>query len=244
MDGTDLLLDPFRQVMSTPDDPNRIIAVNYPFNQSLTIPELVTFVTHNYLAPLSEDPRGYILLSQSFSGHVGLHLSQMRTPGNLRAQIFVNAFASPPGPSLLRGNPIPAPVTDALFRRQPPPWLVGRMFLGENTTGMHVVQAAASRVAPNVMSQRLSLCLSENSWHVWRRRDVLQASRTLYLRGVDDAIVSRREAREMQLARPDVEWVEIPRGPHLLLQSFGTECGIAVDLFCERVCGESGVAAD
>lgn len=237
MDGTDLLLTKFRNETSTPDDPNRVIAVDYPFNKNMTISELGDFVCEKYLTPLTKDERGYILVNQSFSGHVGFHLSQQYTPGKIRGQVFVNAFASSPAPAALRY--IPTSFTDSLFRNQPPPWLVGRVFLGRKPIGMGDVQSAAAQVEPFVMSHRLSICLNENNWHIWRRRDLLPAERTMYLRGDNDLILRKHEARKIKLARPDVRWVQIPEGPHLLLQKHGKRCGIAVNEFCSRLVDET-----
>lgn len=240
MDGTDLLLDKFRETTSSADDRNRVVGVNYPFTKPFTIPQLADFVIEHYLKPLSDDPRGYVLVNQSFSGHVGLHLSQLQLPGTLHGQVFVNCFTSPPGPSFIRG--IPSYITTPLFRNQPPPWLVGRIFLGPNSTGMHTVQAAASQVEPVIMSQRLSLCLTENSWHLWRSPNLIPPETTLYLRGDDDVIISQRESQRMKLARPDIPWVRIPHGPHLLLQRYGSECGTAVNQFCRQLSEHTAAA--
>lgn len=233
MDGTDLMLDNFRSALSSQDDPGRVIGVDYPFNEELSVPELAHFTSEKYLEPLAQDPRGYVLVNQSFSGHVGLHLASKTPPGILQAQVFVNSFVSPPAPSFLRN--IPTSVGDRLFQNQPPPWLVGRIFLGPNAKGMHTVQAAASQVLPAVMSHRLGICLNEDSWHIWRNSDQISADKTLYLRGDSDVIVRKRDAHTLKASRPDIEWVHVEGGPHLLLQRYGTECGTAVDTFCRSL---------
>lgn len=232
MDGTDLLLDSFRRQLCTPDDPDRVIAVDYPYAQSLSIQDLASLVVAKYLSPLERDRRGYVLVNQSFSGHVGLQLA-IRNLRRLRGQVFVNCFASPPGPKFLQNIPFTA--TSSLFKRQPPPWMVSRIFLGPSATGMDHVQAAASRIKPEVMSHRLSLCLTEDSWHLWRNRRLLPSSQTLYLRGDNDLLIPKPQAQQLRSARPDIEWVTVPKGPHLLLQRYGTECGVAVENFCSRM---------
>lgn len=234
MDGTDLLLDPFRRAVSTHDDRDRVIAVDYPYKECLSVKDLASYVVDTYLSPLKNDTRGYVIVNQSFSGYVGFNLSSLKQlPGTLKGQVFVNAFASPPGPSFLRGL-LPS-AASSFFERQPPPWMVSPIFLGPNAQGMEKVQAAAALVKPEVMIHRLSLCLSEDAWDFWRNRTLLPSSRTLYLRGEDDFIISRSHVQQLRSSRPDISWVSIPKGPHLLLQRYGWECGVAVNKFCVRL---------
>lgn len=234
MDGSELMLESFRTAVSSHNDSNRVVGVHYPVDQHLSVSELADFVSSVYLSSLSADPRGYVLVSQSFSGHVGMHLAHHKQlPGRMIGQVFVNAFASPPGPSWIHNGQLQVPA--ALFRRQPPPWMVSRIFLGKGGTGMDVVQAAGAKNEPSVMRHRLDICLGHDSWPTWRCPVLLPSERTLYLRGEDDAIVADEAAQQMREARPDIPWVHVPGGPHLLLQRCGRPAARAVHKFCERL---------
>lgn len=239
MDGTELLLRDFRAALCGPADSGRVVGVAYPRDEELSVAALAAHVTDAYLTALADDPRGYVLVNQSFSGHVGLRLAAS-APRGLLGQVFVNAFASPPGPAWLHGARFLPPA--ALMRRQPPPWMVSRIFLGPDGSGMSAVQAAGAANRPEVMRDRLRLCLTEDSWHVWRNRTLLPGDATLYLRGDGDVIVSEERAKEMQDARPDIAWVRVPKGPHLLLQRHGRESARAVEQFCEQVAKAKAVA--
>lgn len=118
--------------------------------------------------------------------------------------------------------------------------MVSDIFLGKGAKDMELVQAAGAAVSPTVMRHRLDLCLRENSWHIWRRKDLLPSKSTLYLRGDADVIVTDRQAQQIHNARPDIAWVSIPNGPHLLLQRFGVQCAKVVDEFCDRVLEQAG----
>lgn len=233
MDGSELMLDNFSAAISSRNDPHRVIGVNYPSDLELSVAELADFVSSTYLRTLSSDSRGYLLVSQSFSGHVGMDLARSQQPGRMLGQVFVNTFASPPGPSWLHNGRLRVP--EALFRRQPPPWMVSRIFLGEDGTGMDIVQAAGAQVEPRVMRHRLDICLAHDSWPVWRCPDLLPGDRTLYLRGEDDTIVADEAAVRMRKARPDIPWVHVPDGPHLLLQRCGRPAAQAVHRFCQLI---------
>ncbi|PXF42387.1 hypothetical protein BWQ96_07907 [Gracilariopsis chorda] len=109
MDGTDLLLDSFRRQLCTPDDPDRVIAVDYPYAQSLSIQDLASLVVAKYLSPLERDRRGYVLVNQSFSGHVGLQLA-IRNLRRLRGQAATTMDGKPylPGAFCDRDGPCPS----------------------------------------------------------------------------------------------------------------------------------------
>lgn len=227
------MLNNFRNAICSNNDLKRVIGVHYPRDEELSVPDLADFVTTEYLTPLRNDPRGYVVVSQSFSGHVGMNLAHKPAPGIMIGQVFVNAFVSPPGPSWIQNGRLRLPSN--FFQRQPPPWMVSSMFLGAGGSGMDIVQAAGAKVAPHVMRQRLDICLAHDSWATWRCTDTLPGNRTLYIRGDADAIVANDAAEQMRKARPDIFWESVPDGPHLLLQRFGRPAARSVHKFCERL---------
>lgn len=233
MDGSDLMLEKFRRATSSEDDTNRVVGVQYPLTGLLTIEELSDHVFENYLCSLSNDSRGYIIVNQSFSGHVGFNLARRELPGRLLGQVFVNSFASTPLSGPLRSVALSVPAS--AFVRQPPPWMVGRMFLGAGGQGMDTVQAAGGQVDPAVMHHRLGQCLKEEAWDVWTNEDLLPDDNTLYIRGTADQIVGEDIAEKMRRTRPGIKWVHVSDGPHLVIQRFGAECGVFVERFCRQL---------
>eukprot|EP00171_Calliarthron_tuberculosum_P012509 IDg12509t1 len=127
-----------------------------------------------------------------------------------------------------------------LFRVPPPSWLAAPLFLGNNSAAMQKVQLEGSLVNPAVMALRLRDCLVEDSWHRWRNAQALAGSSTLYLCGKRDPIVGNSQiADAMRKARDDIAWVDIPDGPHLLLQSNAGRCAGAIDNFLTNLLEES-----
>lgn len=243
MDGTaSLLIDNFARYICNPGagvaDASRVVLVDYPRDRYLSSRELADYVAESYLAPLADDERGYVLVAQSFSGHVALQLSSRRKsetseplPGLYKGTVFVNCFCSLPvrwaGPALRA-------VPESVFKRQPPAYFVAHFFLGQRGGSgmMEAVQKVVRPVLPSVMKSRLLLIVDEDSWHLWRDSAVLSESNALFLYGSGDLLVGGTEhIALLRNSRRDIEFVEVPGGPHLLLQTDGVECARVVDEF-------------
>lgn len=231
MDGSAVLLEDFASALNTGDGGRRVRCVQYPRNAHLGFDALARYVQEEYIHSLPNDDRGVAVVSQSYSAHVGLRL-------HARAHVFVNGFAGPPLRSSL---PLWRLFPPQLFRMPPPPWLAAPLFLGRDSAAMRKVQLEGSRVDPAVMALRLRDCLVEDSWHRWRNAEALTGSSTLYLCGKSDPIVGNNQiASAMRQARDDIAWVDVPDGPHLLLQSNGPQCANAIDNFLANLLNATG----
>lgn len=228
MDGSGVLLNDFTHSLQEDDATRKVVAVQYPKTKHMTFDELRDFVASEYLSSFADDDRGYLVVCQSYSAHVGFRMHDSKTPGTLRGQVFVNGFAGPPGPRVFHGRGWLFP--PVVFERQPPDWVAARFLLGGDAPRMSMVQSAVADVSSDVMAARLDACLTEDAWHRWRSPYITPGSSTLFLCGTADPVVGSTEmARKMKMAREDVGWVEVLHGPHLLLQRFGGQCAEAID---------------
>lgn len=231
MDGSCVLVEKFEEALLRKDKSRKVILIEYPKEEYLDYDGIAKRLTEEWIPrQLPKDNRGYVLVSQSYSCHVGLRL---RTNNILRAHVFINAFAGRPAPSFLwRLFP------RILFKIPPPSRIAAPLFLGrEYHEDMRKVQMEGSRVDSQVMSYRLRDCLNEDSWHLWRNSRAIQSHSTLYLCGDADPIVgSTSMAAAMRNARDDVHWVVVNNGPHLLLQRFGEQCAFIIDDFLINLC--------
>lgn len=231
MDGTaNLLLDTFQS--SLIGGASRVVMVDYPKQSFLSFSELADFVA-GQIRP--DDTHGYVLVAQSFSGHVALRLatSPAALPGSYLGTVLVNSFCSAPLPPWAR--PVMRRVPPAAFMQQPPAWLASRILFGAAGTvkQMAAVQRVVQRVAPHVIAARLAACADESSWALWRDEIALPGESLLYLQGGSDILCGgTRHANLMQQARSDIQFHRFPGGGHLLLQTSGAECARAVDRFC------------
>jgi Alpha/beta hydrolase family len=244
MDGTaSLLIDQFARSLCSGRgacDPSRVVLVDYPRERHLSCAQLGAHVVKTYLDEMEGDDRGYVLVAQSFSGHVALRLAGAdgpALPGVYRGTCLVNTFCSAPVPGWARSalHAIPKNV----FAQQPPAWVATRLFFGRRGTvgQMNKVREAVSPVLPEVMKARLSSIADEDTWPEWRDSAALPGSSLLYLRGAGDALVgATRHVSLLRQARSDVRFVSIEEGPHLVLQTHGALCARLVsDFAAERV---------
>lgn len=235
MDGSaSLLIDTFISALKsapTASDPSRVILVDYPYDAHLPPPALCAHITRTYLADV-DDPRGFIVVSQSFSGHVALLLGQA---SNCRGVVLVNCFCSCPLPA---ARPVMRALPAAVFALQPPAGLVARLFFGPRGTAamMGQVQESVSRVTPDVMKARLGEIADLENWAMWRDVKTVVAGKVLYLRGEEDVLVGKtRHIQLLQQARPDLEFATVQSGPHLVLQTDGARCARIVDEWLDKV---------
>lgn len=245
MDGSGVLLDKFSDALRKQDPTRRVVSIQYPEEEYLSYDELARLVSTRWIPQLLDGERGYVIVSQSYSAHVGLRLpvdSAKSANPALLGHVFVNAFA---------GTPLTIPRSAwrlfprVLFSVPPPASLAARIFLGRGSydsydsylaADMRKVQLKAAKVDPQVMSYRLRDCLSEDSWHRWRNTASFPDDRVQYLAGAADPLVGGTQmAQAMRSARNNVEFVEINNGPHLLLQRYGEECADAVNKFIQSL---------
>lgn len=129
MDGTALLGGPFRSAL---DPLVSLVEASYPCDELLDTAQLARRVVPTFAAQAREmHPTGrYVIVAQSFSGHVALKYAETRPPG-LAGIVLVNAFTSTPLPALAtRGLLAAQGPPEWMFQAQPPPEIVARALLG------------------------------------------------------------------------------------------------------------------
>jgi hypothetical protein len=233
MDGNALMLDGFAAALGSAEDPGRVVQVQYPGDSHLhPIDAVGAYIVREYLAKLQSDTRGYIIVAQSYSGHVALSLCSGRwgtIPGNCVGCVLVNAFCSPPVPAALRY--LSSLVPSFAFSQRLPLSAISYFLLGSGRLKeARQVQDAVSRCDPAVMLARMRDCLHDDSWSEWRDRLSLIGSSVLYLRGSSDPLVGKTDlVRRMKEARDDISFVDVHAGPHLLLQCAPDVCARTID---------------
>lgn len=150
LDGTGILFRPLLADLPKWVRP-RVIA--YPKNQPLSIAECADLVAQQL-------PRGgFTLLAESFSGLVALELITRKLP-DIKAVLFIAAFAEPPRPLLLDlAQRLPG--TGSVMRAAPD-FLLRHFCLGEGAsdTELSLLREALAAVRPEILGHRLSLIAS------------------------------------------------------------------------------------
>lgn len=237
MDGTALLGGQFRAAL----DPSiSLVEASYPCNELLDTAQLASGVVPTFAAQAREmHPTGrYVVVAQSFSGHVALRYADTRPPG-LAGIVLVNAFTSTPLPGLAtRGLLAAQGPPEWMFRAQPPPEIVARALLGGGDPATvdlaREVQAAVATVSPAALRHRARLCLTAESSHLWADRGLFSPRSVplLYLAGAADVVVANTDhAAGMRAARRDVPWVRVAGAPHLALQAAPVATAAVVERF-------------
>jgi pimeloyl-ACP methyl ester carboxylesterase len=206
LDGTGLLFERF--VSSLP--PNiRTCIIEYP-RIAASLEELAAVAAERL------PPGRVVLLAESFSGLVALHLLRKR---HLLADkvIFVGAFGSSPRRSLRMLLPFfPA---FAWFTPLVPSaaWRFFCLGAGANAADIAWLKGVVTQVNPRVVAHRLKLVASAK---------IADASRidvpAYYLQAEGDRLVPRRAAEELRGLFSQFILMRVP-GPHFLLQASPSE---------------------
>jgi pimeloyl-[acyl-carrier protein] methyl ester esterase len=239
MDGGPLLLEAFAAALGSAQDPTRVLKVRYPRESHLhPITEVGYHIIREYLTALNGDDRGYIIVAQSYSGHVALSLCSGRLgplPGKCTGCVLVNTFCSAPTPDYVKH--LSWLIPRSVFSQQLPLPLISFFLLGAGRTEeAREVQASVSGCEPGIMLARMHDCLRDDSWPEWTDGSSLNGSSVLYLRGLSDPLVGKTDlVRRMSQTRSDIRFVGIHDGPHLLLQCAPEACARAIDSFFKPV---------
>lgn len=237
MDGTALLGGPFRSAL---DPLVSLVEASYPCDELLDTAQLARRVVPTFAAQAREmHPTGrYVIVAQSFSGHVALKYAETRPPG-LAGIVLVNAFTSTPLPALAtRGLLAAQGPPEWMFQAQPPPEIVARALLGGGGPAAvdlaRELQAAVATVSPAALRHRARLCLTAESTDLWYDRRLFSPRSVplLYLAGAADVVVANTDhAAGMRAARRDVPWVRVAGAPHLALQAAPAASAAVVERF-------------
>jgi pimeloyl-ACP methyl ester carboxylesterase len=217
LDGTGELFAPFAAALG--DIPSKVVAyppdrpMNYAEHEACAVAEL----------PAGED---YVILSESFSGPVGIAIAASRPP-RLKGLILCASFACNPLPVFgALGSIIGALPAVKVPPAMAAPWL----YAGRATPELRRAHAAAiSRVSARTINARVAAVLGVDYRALLEKIHVPM----LYLRAGADRLIPESASRAILERRPDTELVEID-GPHFLLQCEPAACAAAVTKFLAR----------
>jgi pimeloyl-ACP methyl ester carboxylesterase len=212
LDGTGDLFAPF--VAATPQGV-RTIVVDYPTSET-SLDVLVPRAREKLTNPC-------VVIAESFSGPIGVRVA---ADPRVQALILCNSFISSPRLPALRHLAI-APLFSILL----PAFVLRFLLLGRQANAA-IVESARSvlpRVPAKVVAHRVQQIFQTDE------RSTIRELRkpVLYLRGLNDQLVSERSWRNLQIIRPDTRVVTI-QGPHMLLQVSPAECWRAIQEFIEE----------
>jgi pimeloyl-[acyl-carrier protein] methyl ester esterase len=160
------------------------------------------------LAPQLRLTAETILLAESFSGPLAIHIAQGQ---RLSALVLCNTFVEPPRPRALA-----ALALTPCFRLPLPALLIRRFLVGPDAPDALVerVRATVASVPPSVLAARMASVLTVEAAASLARC----TAPILYLRGTEDRVV--RETSVDAVVRAAAARVSVARiaGPHLLLQ--------------------------
>lgn len=165
-----------------------------------------------------------VLLAESFSGPLAIALAA-RT--RVAAVVLCNSFIHSPVPAALRLL-APAP----LFRFRAPAFVLRRWLLGPDAPDSLVAElrAALAATPPAVMAARVAaVCTADATRDLTRIESPL-----LYLRGVDDRLVSEASVAAIMRVAPKVV-VRRVSGPHLLLQAAPAAAWVPIQEFMSKL---------
>jgi pimeloyl-ACP methyl ester carboxylesterase len=152
--------------------------------------------------------RPFVLLAESFSGPIGLHLLA-ESPGNLIGVIFVATFAHYPSPFFLDAARLIPQGLLKLFSTT----LLSRFFClgGASEEAVKLFRTALASVQLKVLSQRLQLLAD-----LPPSPDATFSGPCLYIQASNDRLVSSRALAPLQRHLPQLR-VEKVHGPHIVL---------------------------
>lgn len=157
-----------------------------------------------------------VLLGESFSGPLAISIAA-DPPANMVGLILSTTFAKAPIP--LSG--LLAPIVSFAPVRNVPLSMMTWMLLGRwNSAALEDgLRQALMRVNPKVLRHRAGLTMRVDVSGLLGKVKLP----TLYLRAIDDRLLSSSAYRPLALAIEHFTVVDVP-GPHLLLQAAATEC--------------------
>lgn len=199
LDGTDLLLDSFRQLAPVQLD---VVIHALPDEASASYQDLLAVFD-----PIVAATKGCVLIGESFSGPLAVLLAH-RYPEVVRRVILVASFVDAPLPRIATWLPW------RLLFRIPIPRLAARWLTGGHT-GLYSKLRAASKVqSPETLASRVRLLTNVDVSKEFAELDC----EITYLRPSQDSLVSARHAESMLRLNANTRISRLD-GPHLILQA-------------------------
>ena len=175
-----------------------------------------------------------VLVAESFSGPLAVRYAAAH-PRRVAAVVLCASFVRPPFWGWLRWFLVPA-----LFRAPPPGVVIRRLMVGRDGPDslVRAVQAAVTRVSPEVIAERLKEVAGVDC--AAALRDI--RAPVLYLAATRDALVGNPAVEAVRAARPDVRVRRID-GPHLILQRAPAEAWREIQTFLDDVAAEAAAGS-
>lgn len=182
-----------------------IVRMTLPVDRTLSYDELAELLLADF------PPPPFVVLGESFSGPLALRLAARTHP---KAVVLCASFIRSAGHHRLAARPL-----SFCLRASPPTAAVRLLLAGGDAMLASDLVLAIRTVEPKVLASRVRMVLEADT------TSDLGAFHgpVLYLRAMQDRIVSSRQAKLFGELRPDGEIAEI-EGPHLLLQARVAEC--------------------
>jgi pimeloyl-ACP methyl ester carboxylesterase len=197
---------------------HRTRIVTYPTDRALDYAACV-----DHVAAQMEGERDIVLIAESFSTAIALHLAA-RDSSHIRAVILCVGFVTTPVPRLL--SYLATPFVLVNF---PIPAFAVRYFLAGRGASRELLRQTRAAICSNknrVLAHRVRLTASCNA------KESLRNCKPpiLYLAGDRDRLVGRRALRRILRVRRDITHQTLA-GPHLLLQRSPAEAWRAIESF-------------
>jgi pimeloyl-[acyl-carrier protein] methyl ester esterase len=216
MDGTGLLVQPL--LAALPDSLSPIV-LRYPGDRPLTYEELLPIV----MATIARHGR-FVLLGESFSGPLAVMIASTR-PAGLAGLILCASFVTAPRRFI---RPLVQAFARApLFASYLPYKRLGVRLLGlADPAHRRMFDDMERLVKPSVVAHRVRMVF---------RTDVRNALRScqvpmLYIQAKKDLLVPRRNLREIQKIKPEIQVVSIDSS-HSILQNHPVAAARAIETF-------------
>ncbi|HEX4125404.1 MAG TPA: alpha/beta hydrolase [Tepidisphaeraceae bacterium] len=216
MDGTGLLFQPL--IAALPDSLAPVV-VRYPGDCCLSYKDLLPIA----LAALPRDG-GFVLLGESFSGPLTVMIASIR-PAGLAGVILCASFVSKPrrflGPAVHLF--VRAPLFGCYF---PYKRLCARLLGLTEPAHRRMLDEMDRMVKPAVIAHRVRMVFQTDV------RDALRSCQVpmLYIQAKKDLLVPRRNLRQIQRIKPDIEVVTLDSS-HFVLQSHPASAAPAIAKF-------------
>lgn len=206
LDGTGTLFGPLLGALAPSFEPE---VVRYPPNTVLPPEALAALVRTR----LPRQPEKWLLLGESFSGHIALALAAEAAVPPCGV-VLVASFHRPPLTGVLAACARHAPAW--MFARPPPRALVRTLLAGSDASEALVtlVTSTLSEVSAGVLADRVRQTARVDATAAARKLTLP----VLYLQGSKDRLVSPRSAQWLARDLPQLQ-VEVIDGPHLLSQT-------------------------
>ena len=203
LDGTGIL---FQWLLKALPMSVNAVVVRYPKDEPLGYSELIEIARQQ----LPQDS-AYILLAESFSGPIAIHLAAEKPPG-LHAIVLVGTFVAQPLNRLMRS--IAKCLGACLFRLPIPLWCIKWLLMNRDSENIaKALKEILSVVSADVLARRVRAAIDTDVTMELKKVTVP----VLHIMPTRDRLLSKSSAMAVAKALPKTTVISI-EGPHFLVQ--------------------------